>query len=428
MRVTSRFFVSMLVAGLAACGSSRSEVGSGSGPDGAGGQAACVGEACGRACQGEAACGAGFYCGPQGTCTRECVQGSATCGSGKVCTATGRCVPNQVIDIGGGAAGGSGLPLPGTGGAQGCIKEELTFERQTPTVVLLVDQSGSMDQTFAGGSTNNDALRRWNILRTALMDPQTGIVARMADSIRFGLTLYTGPFGVGNQRRTPSGEPCPRLTSVVPALGNHAAILESYKENDWDGETPTGESVQAVAAELEAFAEPGPKIIVLATDGEPDTCAVPNPQNGQQASIDAVQEAYGKGIQTFVISVGSDVGEQHLRNVANAGQGLPIDDPGTRFYLANSQSELESAFNSIVVGVRSCVLQLNGEVQAGFEAQGTVTLEGTNLAYMGADGWVLGPDRKSVVLQGASCQLIKEAPAPRLAVDFPCGGFVPVVR
>ena len=32
---------------------------------------------------------------------------------------------------------------------------------------------------------------------------------------------------------------------------------------------------------------PGDKVIVLATDGEPDTCAEPNPQNGQGVAVAA---------------------------------------------------------------------------------------------------------------------------------------------
>ena len=59
---------------------------------------------------------------------------------------------------------------------------------------------------------------------------------------------------------------------VSIALDNHAAIDAVYGNNNPQDETPTGESIDAVAGQLAAFEENGPKIIILATDGEPDTC------------------------------------------------------------------------------------------------------------------------------------------------------------
>ena len=53
---------------------------------------------------------------------------------------------------------------------------------QTPTMVLLVDQSGSMDADF-GGAT------RWEVIRDVLVADGTGIVSQFAGGIRFGLSL-----------------------------------------------------------------------------------------------------------------------------------------------------------------------------------------------------------------------------------------------
>ncbi len=76
---------------------------------------------------------------------------------------------------------------------------------------------------------------------------------------------------------------------------------------------------------------------------------------------------------TFVISVGNEVGQDHLRAVANAGQGLALDvDTTNRFYLANNQADLATAFDAIVSGVRSCVFTLNGTVDASHADTGGV--------------------------------------------------------
>jgi hypothetical protein len=82
------------------------------------------------------------------------------------------------------------------------------------------------------------------------------------------------------------------------------------------------------------------------------------------------------GDTTYVISVGNEVGQDHLRAVANAGQGLAVDvDTTNRFYLANNQAELATAFDTIVSGVRSCAFTLNGTVQADRAATSSVVLD-----------------------------------------------------
>ena len=105
--------------------------------------------------------------------------------------------------------------------------------------------------------------------------------------------------------------------------------------------------------------------MVLATDGEPNTCtSLTDNMNGRRLSEEAIQAAYDAGIQTFVISVGDEVGEDHLRRIANLGQGFPVNDMAERFYPANDPSELAAAFTTIINGIRACVFDLNGTVRS----------------------------------------------------------------
>jgi hypothetical protein len=152
----------------------------------------------------------------------------------------GQCITGINLDSGSG---------DGTSG-EGCINVDVTFEKQIPTVVLLIDQSGSMEEQFGGAGT------RWNVVKNALMDQTTGIVKVLENDVRFGLALYTSHDGN-------NGGTCPILTDVMPpALANFNAINAVYGPANSDGETPTGESIDAVAAALDPFAEPGPKAIV----------------------------------------------------------------------------------------------------------------------------------------------------------------------
>ncbi len=369
---------------------------------------------CGGTCSSDATCPSGLYCGLSGTCTADCAPGAASCPSGQHCSVRGKCLP------GAGGAGGSGGEdfidggLVGSGGSgagpDGCADVIVNFEKQVPTVMLLIDQSGSMTEAFGNGN-------RWDVLYKTLMDPSTGIVKTLEKDVRFGLALYTSNNGS-------AGGACPLLTKVPIGLDNHAKIDAVYAPADPAGETPTGESIDAVSKDLAAFAEAGPKIIVLATDGEPDTCAEPNPQNGQDESIAAAQAAFGKDIRTFVISVGDDVGTGHLQDMANAGVGLPVGGATKApYYQALNQQALIDAFNTIINGVRSCVLKLNGTVDEQSAQQGNVVLDGMKLGYNDANGWKLNsPDEMELL--GTACETIKVGDH-QLSVTFPCGIVVP---
>ncbi len=374
---------------------------------------------CGSACSTLVSCSAGQYCNSSNVCTADCTPTDGNCGAGHVCNASGRCVAgiDPGIDPGIDAGDGDSGEQP-----DGCVEKDVTFTAQIPTVVMLIDQSGSMDQQFGTG-------QRWNVLRDALIDVNTGIISTLQSKVRFGLALYTSEGGFG-----PDTPPkiCPIITAVTPALNNYAAIVAKYLPNDWKGDTPTGESVDAAVKILDGVSEPGPKVLVLATDGEPDSCVDPNPANAagnevaRQLSVSAVQNAFSKQISTFVISVGNEVGQDHLRAVANAGQGLAVDvDSTNRFYLANNQAELAAAFDTIVSGVRSCVFALDGVVEEDRAETGSVVLDGKALPYLDKDGWLLNSP-SLLELQGAACAAIKNGDHD-LKIRFPCGVIVPII-
>jgi hypothetical protein len=332
----------------------------------------------------------------------ECQQDS-DCGAGMACGDDGACFP---VLHGDGGAGGSG-----SGG--GCADVEVSFAPVVPTVVLLIDQSGSMTASYPGGN-------RWDVLYDALMDEQTGVVKALEGDVRFGLALYTSHDGS-------AGGTCPALTEVEIALDNHAAIDAIYGAASPEDETPTGESLAQVTEALEAFDEPGPKIVILATDGEPDTCAQPNPQNGQAVAIAAAEDAYARGIQTYILAVGNEVGADHLQDMANAGAGLPVGgDDDAAFYQPQTQAELVDAFSGIIDGQRSCVLTLDGEVDPDRADEGEVYLDGDLIGYNDPDGWRLnGPSE--IELLGASCDAIKTG-AHEVTGNFPCGAVVDVPK
>jgi hypothetical protein len=362
-----------------------------------------------------------MYCA-DGSCTADCTELVATCSLGQSCDERGRCSGSGAGGAGGAGAGGSGaaagssaqfMPSGGAGGGDGgagggCADVTLTLEPTIPTVVLLIDQSGSMTAPFGAGT-------RWDVLYATLMDPATGIVPQLQTQVRFGLALYTG---VGDAT-------CPNTTEVGVALGNYAAMDAVYQPAVPIAETPTGDSITKILPILSAVTEEGPKVIVLATDGEPDTCEVPNPQNGQAEAIAAAQAAFAMGVSTYIIAVGDQVSEQHQQDMANAGTGLPLDGSmgDAPYFPAGNQQALVDAFETIINGVRSCVLELNGQVDPTKASEGEVTIDGVPVPFGDPDGWQLNSPTE-IELLGAACEEIQMGEHV-VSAKFPCGAIIP---
>lgn len=274
-----------------------------------------------------------------------------------------------------------------------------------PTVSLLIDQSGSMTDNFGGQD-------RWSAVRQTLMAPG-GVVQRLETSVRFGLDLYTSFDG---------GPTCPNLTSMAPSLNNYNAINAIFSPAAPEEDTPTGEAIDAVANALSNFEEQGPKIIVLGTDGEPDTCAEPDPQNGQALSVAAAERAFDRGIRTFVISVGDQVGAGHLQDMANAGVGLSPNAPEPApYYIALNADELVRAFEEIIGGVTGCIFTLDGQVDISRAGDGMVALDNEFLEP-GVE-WRL-VDGKTIELLGDACDTVQDGDPHDVAAVFPCGEIV----
>jgi hypothetical protein len=301
-------------------------------------------------------------------------------------------------ETGPGDGDGDGDPTGSEAGeTDGCALIDVILIPQTPTLVFLVDQSGSMTQDFGGNS-------RWDVITDVLINPQTGIVPNFDDVIRLGLALYTSNNG------TLDGDECPILTEVDPAINNAAAIEATLSMAQPAIDTPTGESLEVVAGKLDALAVPGRKYIVLATDGEPDTCAVPNPQNGQDESVTAAEDAFAVGIETFVISVGADVSAAHLQDMANAGQGVAPGDPDAEYYQALDEAALTTAFEQILASVRACELDLMTPLSAAVAQGCTVEVNGQVVGLDDPDGWRLN-DPTEVELLGAACDALQQGAA-----------------
>jgi hypothetical protein len=408
----------------------------------------------GRNCVEDGDCNDGLVCSDVGRCSVPCEAGAEhACKKDDACRDDGTCPTDRDIVIGIGGAPGAG-GADGGAGAPSCIDVDVDFTPQTPTVLLLIDRSGSMnadnfgaavkqavsDGTYTLGDCPEHNDWRWNVVRDVLMNPTKGIVKPLEERVRFGLSLYTSKHGQVNEaspEEVDATKMCPVLIDVPIALDNHQAILDEFKCGDIQSEndTPTGESLLAAAATLRAFKEPGPKVIVLATDGEPDNCECPDfggnvPAKCKVAGMAAMVKAqvvataeqiHADDITIHVINVSTPSEaslQQHLTEVADAGGG--------NVYPGFSPGALSSAFDEIIDGVRSCAIDLSGEIADGKESTGTVTLDGQPLELDDPNGWQVNTPSQ-IELLGDACETIKRGDHD-LAIKFPCESFEPVVH
>ncbi len=355
---------------------------------------------------------------------------------------------NSNIDLDGGSDGGAnGAGAQGSSGecspVQGCNDLAVEFESIRPTMMILVDRSSSMFDNSFGESPS-----RWQPLKDTLVG-EDGVVAQLQDSVRFGFATYT------NRQADAS---CPLIDTVPIGYDNYEPIKNLYDEVSTDpvdaaptledegtykGETPTGAAIQSVLPTLLEDEAPGPKYLMLVTDGEPDTCEIPDPQCGQYEAIAAVQEAYEQGITTFVVGVG-DIGLDHLQALANAGVGQPVTTPNVpgdcpedlstpgdyagengnaTYYMPESPDALKNDIGDLIGGVRSCTFDLSVEVDLDTANRGTVLLDCESVPYDDPNGWRMNSPTELEVL-GNACGDIRTAADPYLFITFPCGSIV----
>ena len=350
--------------------------------------------ACSQMCDpnGANTCPLGFFCNSNGKCDAQCTVGGNQCGSNAMCTADGHCMSN------------------GSGADSNCPAVHFSPMKTTPSVELLLDRSGSM-------STTDISPDRYDALHTALTAPSTGAITKTQADVYFGAALFSG-----------DETPCPPNASLdgfsVPrALNNRDAIETLIAANGPGGNTPTAEWIAAVQGDFSAHPPPmgSPPIILLATDGEPNSCSSSTPTTG--ASVAAAKAAYNAGIRLFIVGL-AGLNTQFLQDMANAGTGKPTGQaPGctncSPFYTANDPATLAAGLDAIINGVISCDLSLTGMVDPSTANQGTVTLNGMVLMY-GTD-WVIDPNGMVIHLLGSACTTLQTSANPTVDAAFPCG-------
>jgi hypothetical protein len=346
---------------------------------------------------------------------------------------------------------------------QTCASALVRTQKTMPTIVFVIDGSGSMCAPFGNGT-------RWTSLRTALLDPMNGLIYRLQSSVSFGATLYDGTIdltlallggaGMGNSAQNPAcslqsamGKDtgmCPQLIEAMPAKNNAQAIDMIYPQMELGGSTPTDKALAHVMDALIAGRQPQgpddkkqqPVYVILATDGAPNDICV-NGAGGDGSAqragvIAAVDRGAAAGITTWVISLADDAMLQaHLDEVARHGE--PANANAHTFSPMNPD-DLIMTLAQLLGGAIGCHIALNGQVTMGQECLGKVTQNGADLPCCQStapgsfscarmptttpSGWRL-TDPRSIELLGDACTNFLIGSGNLISATFPCEVFSP---
>jgi hypothetical protein len=407
---------------------------------------------CGKACATETECPDGLYCAADGKCNADCAP-SVACSGGFVCSSRGRC----------GGDLGSGFPDAGESdgdlaGDSVCADINVALTKTLPKVLFLLDQSASMyNYKFPSGQSNGcNQGCRWTVLKDVLIGPAAtpgGLLKQLEGEAEMAVEMYSATDskpGDSSYLPEPTAKVCPRFNgqafdglafSTTPFASVDAVLRPAMVDDD----TPTGPAIRKVVGIGEdggvndpngfaAITSKAPKVLVLVTDGEPMLCGESYDSDpGRAAVISAVQQTYAKDIRTFVIAIGDNGASavQHFNAVANAGQGLDPQTGNASAILPSTPDQLVQALKKIVLDARTCTFDLNGQVQAGMEKLGTVTLNGNPVPFddPGApdEGWrLVTPSR--IELVGSACETLKSTPDAQLSARFPCGAVTNIPK
>ncbi len=306
----------------------------------------------------------------------------------------------------GGSGGGGNTGEPPTGDAH-CGSITSSTSRMPADVLLVLDRSGSMDYSTTSDENcarDPDCTPRWPALSSAV----SATLATTAGSINWGLKLYSTPNG---------GSSCAVSAGVeVQVSASSVSEIQSVIENVSPGQnTPTAQAIEAATAYLKTLTTPNNKVILLATDGEPNCRpGASGSSTNVPGTVTAIGNARAAGFPVYVIGIGPSVG--NLDNFAEAG--------GTgKYYPASSPEELTNAFASISQTVATCSFVSPSPPPD--PANVAVYLDKQLVQKDAANGWSFGATQQTIILNGSTCERVKSGDATTVEILFGCPGAPP---
>lgn len=343
----------------------------------------------------------------------------------------------------------------GRRGADSCGGEDVEAAPLPAHVLLVIDRSGSMNETPEGFT-----MTKWE----TLVDSLDTALPEVEELLGLGLKLFPSGDTGTDVCSVESGVE----VSVGPGPEQGPKIAEWLSSTQPGGDTPTA---IALTDALEYFTAgagkevEGNRFVLLATDGGPNCnsapqvdCTCDNPVGKPECGVrdqctvnfdpdndfcqdeangsccdtatlclddggtkDAVSLLAQEGIKTIVLGMpGSESYTEVLDQLAVAG-GLPSADESPRYNKVADPAGLTSALRSVTRNViRSCEVEL--EAAPPRLDQVNVYLDGAVIPQDEDDGWIFaeGSKGKKVVITGETCNQVEKDGVEKVSVKFGC--------
>lgn len=301
-----------------------------------------------------------------------------------------------------------------------CLPRPLPLEPALPTVMFVIDRSGSMledlDGNLDGGTT------RWRVLETSLRS----VLPPLDRQVAMGALMYPVR---GLSCSAPTG------VDLSPSVGNANALLSLFTSSVPLGGTPTSDALSVAATHLRNLrTATSARAVILATDGAPNcnpalqnfacTCTSP-PLNHPNCdapthclddtrTLRTLQTFFASNLPTYVIGLGSQLNQfaSTLDAMAVAG-GVPRAG-SPRYYSVANQAQLTDAFTRITSQLTRCTFLLNG-----LGANDTFVVDvGGAVVPQGPNGWEwVDQVNGELSLKGTACDAAAMGAAARVLVD-----------
>jgi hypothetical protein len=345
---------------------------------------------------------------------------------------TGNTTPFSLPDASssGSSSGGSTGNAP-TGDAN-CGSQTSSTTKQPTDVLLVLDRSGSMSESIAedcccaracANSTGKTVCRdttgcteRWPALTSAV---KTAI--DNTPQINWGLKFFSSASGQGGDSCGVNAGADVGIDPTKPAAVA-AAVQSSISGATPNGATPTTKAITYATAYLQTVKDQNSKVILLATDGEPNCKSTRDTTSSDADGTEAaIKAALTAGFKVYVVGIGPADNVTNLNRFAAAG--------GTdKYYPATSATDLTNALASISKAVSSCSFTIQTPAQ-GSDATNIAVYVGGNLVQKDpSNGWSLGADGQTIILNGSTCEAVSSGDAGEVKVLFGCSSPPQILR
>jgi len=284
--------------------------------------------------------------------------------------------------------------------------------RKSADVLLVLDRSQSMNYSIAqdctcsstgSGSQCSDTTNcttRWEAVSAAV-----GTTLAGTGAINWGLKMF-GPA---------TGTTCAVSSTVeVPvSAGSVSTILQLVGAATFSLGTPTAATLVAATSYLRALGDTNKKVILLATDGQPNCGGNPANLNANDlvGTAAAASQAFAAGFPVYVVGIGPNVSD--LSQLAAAG--------GTGSYIpASSPQQLLDAFAAVANEAGSC--EFIASTAPPDPGNVAVYVDKQLVNQSPSDGWTFGSNTASIVLGGSYCDRVLAGESVTIQVLIGCPG------